>query len=65
MLEAELLEDDKPVPGFSRTDCVPFRGDEKSALMRWKGGEKCPAENVRLRVYLNRARLYSLDWTAE
>jgi hypothetical protein len=65
MLEAELLKDDQPLPGFTRADCVAFRGDDKSALFRWKGGDRCPADNIRVRFYLNRARIYSFDWTAE
>ena len=64
-LEAELLKDDQPIPGFARADCTPFRGDAKSAPIRWKGGDRCPAEQVRLRLYLNRARLYSFDWASE
>jgi hypothetical protein len=63
-LEAELLKDDQPIPGFTRADCVPFQGDEKSALMRWRGGERCPAEQVRTRFYLRRARFYGFDWVS-
>jgi hypothetical protein len=64
-LEAELLKDDQALPGFTRADCIPFRGDEKSAVIRWKGGDRCPTENVRVRFYLNQARLYSFDWSVE
>jgi hypothetical protein len=64
-LEAELLDGDEPIPGFTRADCIPLQGDHESGLMRWKGGYRCPAEEVRVRFYLNRARLYSCDWTAE
>ena len=65
ILQAELLKGNDPVPGFTREDCMPFRGDEKSAMIRWKGGDICPAEQVRVRFYLTRARLYSFDWAEE
>ncbi len=61
-LEVELLKDDQPIPGFTRADCTPFRGDEKSAQIRWRGGERCPAEQVRTRFYLKRARFYGFEW---
>ncbi len=64
-LSAELLRGDEPIPGFTRADCVPFRGDEKAAVLRWTGGDHCPAEEVRLRFYLTQTRLYSFEWAAE
>lgn len=63
-LEAELLQDDKPIPGFARADCQPFCGNDKSALIRWKGGDRCPVEQARTRFYLKRARFYGFDWEA-
>jgi len=65
VLEAELLKDEHPIPGFAKADCVPFRGDKRSELIRWKAGVRCPIDNARVRFYLNRARLYSFDWRAE
>ena len=64
-LEAELLQDNKPIPDFARADCIPFQGNSKSGPIRWKGGDHCPAENVRVRFYLKQARLYSFDWSAQ
>lgn len=61
-LEAELLQDDKPIPGFARADCLAFQGDDKSAPIRWKGGDRCPAPQARTRFYLKRARFYGFDW---
>lgn len=61
-IEVELLQDGKAISGFSRADCTPFRGDEMAAPIRWKGGDRCPAEKVRARFYINAARLYSFDW---
>lgn len=61
-VEAELLQGDQPIPGFTRADCVPFKGDDKAATMKWKGGDRCPAEKIRARLFLKEARLYSIDW---
>jgi hypothetical protein len=61
-IEAELLRDEKPIPGFSRQDSIPFRGDQKSAVIGWRGRRRAPAGQLRLRLYLSRARLYSFDW---
>jgi hypothetical protein len=63
--EAELLQGDEPIPGFRRADCIPFRGDDRSVVMRWKGGECCPSPEVRTRFYLTRARFYGFEWTSE
>jgi hypothetical protein len=64
-LKAELLQGDEPIPGFRRADCVPFQGNEKSVVMRWKGGERCPAPEVRTRFYLTRTRFYGFDWISD
>ena len=64
-LEAELLQGDDPIPGFTRTDCEAFRGDSNSHLIRWKHAARCPTDKVRLRFYLTRCRLYSFDWSNE
>jgi hypothetical protein len=64
-LADDVVADEKPIPGFSRDDCTFFKGDSESALIRWKGGDRCPVDEIRARFYLNRTRLYSFDWTAE
>jgi hypothetical protein len=64
-LEAELLNANGPIPGFTRADCTPLEGDYDSGLICWQGGDRCPEEKVRVRFYLNRARLYSFDFTAD
>ena len=64
-LTAELVSGGKPVPGFGREDCVPFQGDATAAAIRWKGGDRCPAETVQLRLHLQRARLYGFEWKAQ
>jgi hypothetical protein len=60
-LEAELVANGQPVAGFGRADCLPVRGDHSDAVVRWKGGTACPVENVQVRFYLQRARLYGFE----
>ena len=60
-LTAELVKNGKPLRGFTRDDCKPIRGDHHAALLRWKGGNRCPEENVQIRFHLQRARLYGFD----
>jgi hypothetical protein len=52
----------KPLRGLSRADCVPIQGNHRSTVIRWKRGTKCPVENVQVRFYLQRARLYGFDF---
>lgn len=61
-LADDVVVDEKPIPGFSRADCTPFKGDSEAALIQWKGGDRVPADEVRARFYLNQTRLYSFDW---
>ena len=49
-----ITQDEKPIPGFRRADCKVFKGDSESALIQWKGGDRCPAGPVRARFYLER-----------
>jgi hypothetical protein len=60
-LEAELVKGGKPIRGFSRSDCTPIRGDQSEAAVRWKGGDRCPANNAQIRFYLSGARFYGFD----
>jgi hypothetical protein len=64
-LAKDLVIDERPISGFTRADCTVFKGDDESALIQWKGGDRCPSGPVRARFYLNQARLYSFDWTEE
>lgn len=61
-LKAELVLHGRPIRGFSRNECAPIRGDHRGAVIRWKGGSRCPVENVQIRFYLQRARLYGFDF---
>ena len=51
-----------PITGYSRDDCVPFRGDSKCTKLVWKERERCPKDGVLLRFYIRRARLYGFEW---
>ena len=54
----------KPMDGFSLSDCTPIEGDRVDAEVAWRPGSQIPAsrpKRVRLRVALEKARLYS--WT--
>ncbi len=63
---AELLDkSDRPVPGFSVEDCHPITGDHRHTTVSWKGGEKAPAEAVKIRFVLQRAFLYGYDWGSQ
>lgn len=61
VIEAELLSGRKPVLGFSRSDCTPVRGNHRNALVRWKGGDRCPVEKAQVRFYVRQACLYGYD----
>jgi len=62
-LSAEILgADGTSVPGFTREDCVPFKGDSTCAPVRWKDTadlSKFAGKNVRFRFCLREGRLYS------
>jgi hypothetical protein len=60
---AELLDrNNQIIPGFSRTECVPFKGDSTQATIEWKTKE-FPAEYLdadrKVRFFLKNADLYS------
>ena len=67
---------DRVVPGFGRDDCVPFSGNETEYRVQWKGdgqgaeGSKAGGleqkmvsqmrGGLKVKVYLDRARLFAL-----
>lgn len=60
-LEAELVANGQPLPGFSRADCIAVRGNHPHAPIRWKGGARCPSGRAQIRFFLRRARFYGYD----
>ncbi len=60
---AEILDtNNRPIPGFTRRECIPFRGDSVRHVLTWKT-ESLPAAyrdaDKKLRFYLKNADLYS------
>jgi len=63
VFKAELLDENgKVIPGFSAADCVPVTGDHRRMTIQWKGGNKAPAERVRIKFILQQAFLYGYEW---
>ena len=62
-VEAELLDSElKPVPGYARTDCNAFQGDEKCVPLTWADRSHVAVENAHVRIILTDARLYGFAW---
>lgn len=62
-LQVELLDStDKPIPGFSRKDCTPLKGDYHALQVKWAGGETAPKEAVKAEFYLKRVFLYGFQF---
>lgn len=66
-VQAELLDRrNRVLPGFSRTDCIPFTGDSVRHELTWKtaapsrpGIGTSPLSDVKVRFHLKDAALYS------
>jgi len=60
---AELLDtDNKPIPGFTRADCVPFTGDSTHHILTWKTKtlpEALLEADKKIRFFIKDADLYS------
>ncbi len=64
-LQVELLDaNGKPIPGFTREDCEPAKGDHHSLALKWKGGDKTPASAKQAKFYLKRTFLYGFEFQA-
>ena len=61
-LAAEVLDKDgRVIPGLTRDDCVPVRGDSTRAEVTWKGAGlvRLAGQAVRFRFYLRHGELYA------
>lgn len=62
-ISAELVDlNGTPVPGFTRRECVPFRGDSVAHTLTWTTSELPEprrAEPRKIRFYLRNANLFS------
>ncbi|MBN2295932.1 MAG: alpha/beta hydrolase [Pirellulales bacterium] len=62
-LTVEILDyDNRVIEPFTRSNCIPVRGDSTLAAVRWKGAEDLSAlqdKPVRFRFHLDKGSLYS------
>lgn len=64
-LRVELLDGSgKAMPGYTRDDCDPVRGDQANAAVTWTGGDRAPAGAVQAKFHLKRAFLYGFAFSA-
>ncbi len=62
-IRVELLDGEKrPIPDFAKEDCEPFKGDDKFAVVKWKGGNVPAQDTVGIRFYISSAMLYGYVW---
>lgn len=57
--------DGSPIPGYSRDACVPVSTDEIHQNVVWHGGDFPEERLMRLRVYLNRAIVFSVTFRGD
>lgn len=61
-LRVELLgAGGKAISGYSRSDCLPIKGDHHAAPVRWAGGTLAPDSAAKVRFVLKHAFLYGFD----
>jgi len=61
-VEAELVEQDDVLPGFSFADCVPLKGDNVWTPIRWKGKSVADAKGkkkVQIHFRLTKATIFA------
>jgi hypothetical protein len=61
-LRVEVLDKDgQVIGGLTRDNCVPVRGDNTRAAVKWKGADlaKLPGQAVRFRFHLKNGELYA------
>lgn len=61
-LAVEILDEQRnPLPGYERANCEPIANDATAIAVQWRGVDlsRLAGRTVRLKFYLNKARLYS------
>jgi hypothetical protein len=62
-LRVELLDKGgNALPGFAATDCEPVEGSHHALVIRWKGGDRAPADAAKARFLFRRGFLYGMEW---
>ncbi len=65
-LRVELLDaGGKVIPGYSRNECHPIRGDHHSTPVSWTSGAVAPDSAAKVRFVLKRAFLYGFETEEE
>ena len=60
-IEVQLVQKDKPVPGFSFADSVPFKGDGRWVPLQWKGKpdlSELSGKRFQLHFRLTKAKIF-------
>jgi hypothetical protein len=60
MVEVELVQKDKVMPGFSFAECVPFKGDAIWAPLKWKDKDLADlrGQKVQMHFSLTKAKVF-------
>ena len=65
---AEICQEDgKPLPGFTREDCLPIRTDSTKQLVTWKNGnslESLAGKKLRFKFYLTNSKIFAF-WVSK
>ena len=66
-LVVEALDpDDKPIKGFTRSECEPVSSDSVRHIVAWRGQRDCrllQGRPIKLRFYLQNAKMFSFEPT--
>ncbi|HWI90121.1 MAG TPA: hypothetical protein VNT20_02555 [Flavisolibacter sp.] len=60
-------KDGNPIPGYTRQDCIPLKGDSTKRLVQWKNNQDIEAlagTPVRFKFYLVKGKIYSF-WVSK
>jgi hypothetical protein len=67
-LYAEICQPDgRPIPGFTRDDCIPVSTDSTKQMLAWKNGnplDSIAGQPVRIKFYLTNAKIFAF-WVSK
>ena len=56
-------ENDQPIPGYEKENCIPFTGDETSYRVTWKSKKTVPSDRIiKIHFYLKHADLFTFEF---